>query len=668
MITLDSPELKNISPEKLGELMIDAKKIYYTTGKPIMDDHTWDILEDILRKKLPYHRIFTKAGTSSFVSGFDKKKHSLPMGSQNKVNKIDDLVHYFELKKVLPLLVKGGDGGGLVVQPKCDGISLEIIYQNGKLVEAITRGDGHIGDVITQNVVKMKNFVSQFKDNFSGAVRCEIVMLNKDFEKLNKLVKNNAPALSREGDGEGFYSNSRNAVSGISQRLDGKYSELCSLYAVDLYCRDVLQNVSTESNKINYLKTHGFTTVENFICQNFDQVETIYQDFLNKKRKDYPFEIDGLVIKINDIDLQQKLGFKNNRPKGQVAYKFPARSSQTRVINITWQVGPMGTITPVAEVDPIEISGAIITFASLANYDLIKEKNINIDDIVEIQRRGDVIPHIENVVTKINSGHIIAPTHCPSCNTKLIIDNKFLKCPNIQKCSAQILGSLKLFCDTLEIKGISDKTITKLYQLNLVKLPGDFYNLKISDFENIAGLGHKSGTNIVGEIQAKKTLTLKQILDAAIIPNFSSQRIIQLINLGFNTPEKILNITVDQLEALPGIQITLAKKIYQGIQDRKDFIQSILDHVQIKNFKLKIKNSNIDGLSFAITGTLSVPRKELENNIISLGGQLASSVSKNTDYLITNETKSNSSKFINAQKFGTKIITEAEFDQLAVEH
>ena len=156
----------------------------------------------------------------------------------------------------------------------------------------------------------------------------------------------------------------------------------------------------------------------------------------------------------------------------------------------------------------------------------------------------------------------------------------FYVVPIIKNCPAQILGSLKLFCDTLEIKGISDKTIDKLYQVKLLRLPGDFYDLKVSDFENLFGLGQKSGTNIIKEIQNKKNLTLKQILDASIIPNFSSQRIIQLINAGFDTPEKILNITIDQLESLPGIQITLAKKIYQGIQDRKDFIQSILVHVE----------------------------------------------------------------------------------------
>jgi len=659
MITLDSPELKNISPEKLGELMIEAKKAYYTTGKPIMDDHTWDILEDTLRKKLPYHRIFTKVGNKNFDTGFAKKHHIMPMGSQNKVNIFDDLVHYFELKKI-------PQNTDFVVQPKCDGISLEIEYKDGQLVDAITRGDGEIGDVITQNVIKMKNAVLSLPKDFSGSVRCEIVMLNDDFQKLNEIIKKDisllskgeTPATAGERD---FYSNSRNAASGISQRLDSKYSEYCSLYAVD-----TSKQFSTEVDKINFLKNHGFTTVENFHCSTFAEIEIIYQKYLNQTRKKYPFEIDGLVIKINNLEIQHLLGSKNNRPKGQVAYKFPSRSSQTRIININWQVGPMGTITPVAQVDPIEISGAVITFASLANYDLIKEKNINIHDIVEIQRRGDVIPHIENVITKVTDSHVTAPDFCPSCKTKLITDNKFLRCPNIKNCPDQILGSLKLFCSTLEIKGISDKTIDKLYQLKLVRLPGDFYDLKVSDFASIFGLGQKSGTNIVNEIQNKKSLTLKQILDAAIIPNFSSQRIIQIINAGFNTPQKILNITIDQLEALPGIQITLAQKIYQGIQDRKDFIKSILSQVSIRNLTLDIRNSALKGLSFAITGTLTQPRKDIEDKIISLGGKIAASVTSNTDYLITNETESNSSKFVSAKKFGTKIISEAEFNKLAV--
>lgn len=643
MITLDSLDLKSITPEKLGELLMNAKKAYYTTGKPIMDDHTFDTLEEILKVKNPYHRLFSKVGNSNFDSGFDKKKHIMPMGSQNKANTFDEMVHYFELKKI-------STNTDFIVQSKCDGISLEIEYKNGQLVDAITRGDGEIGDVVTQNVVKMKNFALNLSKNFSGSIRCEIVILEKDFAKLD----------------QEYYSNPRNAVSGISQRLDSQSSEYCSLFAVDIFSSN--KNLSTELEKIDYLKSLGFTTVETFDCQNFDQIEEIYQKFLTQTRIDYPFEIDGLVIKINDLKLQHALGIQDNRPKGQVAYKFPARSSQTRIISIDWQVGPLGMITPVAQVDPIEISGAIITFASLANYDLIKEKNINLNDIVEISRRGDVIPHIDHVVSKVSEGHILAPTNCPSCGTLLIIESKFLKCPNVQNCPAQILGSLKLFCDVLEIKGISDKTIAKLYEANLIKLPGDFYKLSVSDFANLAGLGDKSGTNIVNQIQAKKTLTLKQILTASSIPNFSGKRIQQLISAGFDTPKKILDLTIEKLESLPGIQITLAKKIKEGIDVRKNWIESILSQVVIKDWKLEIGNSKLNNLTFAITGSLNRPRKEIEDQIISFGGQVSASVSSNTDYLITNESESNSSKFINAQKFGVKIISETEFESLAVDH
>ncbi len=641
MITLENLDLQKITPEELGEILMEAKKAYYVDSKPIMDDHTYDTLEEILRKKIPHHRIFTKAGHKNFDTGFDKKHHSMPMGSLNKVNIFEDLIHYFELKKI-------PKDASFVVQPKCDGISLEIEYKEGKLLDAITRGDGKVGDVITQNVVKMKNFVPEFKDQFTGSVRCEIVMLSKDFEKLNQ--------LSSE-----VYSNSRNAASGISQRLDSKYSEYCSLYAVDAYSNENPNFFSTESQKIEFLSKHGFTTVDTICCPKFDQIESIYQDYLTSTRNEYPFEIDGLVIKINDLQIQHELGVKNNRPKGQLAYKFPARTSETRIISINWQVGPLGMLTPVAKVDPIEISGAVITFASLANYDLIKEKDINIDDIVEISRRGDVIPHIDKVVNKVTPGHASAPTHCPSCGTQLVVDSKFLRCPNTKNCLAQVLGSLKLFCDTLEIKGISDKTIEKLYNANHVRLPGDFYKLTVADFENLAGLGKKSGANIVREIQNKKELTLRQILDASIIPNFSSQRIQQLISAGFNTPEKILNITVEELERLPGFQITLAKKIYEGIQARKDFIESILSQVEIKKTTTLNK---LNGQTFAITGTLTRPRKDIEKDIESLGGKTVSAVSSNTSYLITNETESSSSKFVTAKKLGVRIISEKDFANL----
>ncbi len=633
MVTLDSLDLQKLTPEEIGEILVTAKKAYYTGGKPIMDDHTYDTLEEILKQKNPHHRLFSKVGNTNFDTGFAKKKHVMPMGSQNKVTNFADLVHYFELKKV--------GSPEFVVQPKCDGISLEIEYQNGQLVDAITRGDGVVGDIITQNVVKMKNFVLNPKD-FTGSIRCEIMVTKKDFTKLNQA-------------GDEKYSNPRNAASGLSQRLDSKYAEYCSLYAVDV------SSQLDESDKIKLLNKLGFSTVESTLCHNFDDIEKIYQEFLLSKRDAYPFEIDGLVIKINDLHIAQELGSLNNRPKFQVAYKFPASTDTTQIKNVFWQVGPLGNITPVAEVEPIELSGAVITFASLANYDLIKKMDLNIGDIVKISRRGDVIPHIEEVVTKVNPGHLIAPTHCPDCQALLTVEDKFLKCPNPQKCLSQILGCLQLFCQTLDILGLSDKTIAKLYAANKIRLPGDFYKLEIADIANLDNLGDKSAKNIIHQIQAKKTLTLVEVFDAAIIPNFSKKRIQQLIDAGFNTPEKLINITVTGIEPLFGFQITLAQKIVAGITLRQSWIESILSQITLK---LVTRDSKLNNLSFCITGDLSVPRKQLEQTIVDNGGTIQSTVSKSTSYLITNDTSSNSSKFVTAQKLGTKIITESEFSSL----
>jgi DNA ligase (NAD+) len=635
VITLDQIDLKNTSPESLGELLIEAKKAYFTSDKPIMDDHTYDTLEEILRQKMPHHRLFSKVGSPNFDTGFDKKAHSIPMGSLNKVSKYQDLIHYFELKKITKL--------EFVVQPKCDGISLEIEYKNGQLINAITRGDGFVGDLITQNVIKMKNFVPSLPNNFSGSIRCEVVVTKEDFKKLNEIS-------------EEKYSNPRNAASGLSQRLDGKYCEFCSLFAVD-----ILSETESESKKISELKSLGFTPVESFTCHSFDQIESIYQKFLRLDRLSYPFEIDGLVVKIDDLMVAKELGTKNNRPKFQVAYKFPADSNTSLIKNIVWQVGPMGSITPVAEVEPVELSGAIINFASLGNYNLVIEKDLNIGDIIKISRRGDVIPHIENVITKVTPGHTDIPTNCPDCHSKLIKEDKYLRCPNSQNCLSQILGSLRLFCDTLGILGLSDKTIKKLYTADKIRLPGDFYKLTVDDISHLDNLGEKSGKNIIHQIQEKKSLTLKQIFDAAIIPNFSSARIQQLITAGFDTPQKIVSLSQSDLESLPGFQKTLAEKVWQGIQLRKTWIESILSQITIKS----VDNSQkLSGLTFCITGNLSKPRPEYVEIIENNGGKFVSAISQNTDYLLSNEIDSKSSKFVAAKKLNIKIINENDFQKL----
>jgi DNA ligase (NAD+) len=634
VITLSSPQLKNISNENLGELLIEAKKAYYTGGKPIMDDHTYDTLEEILKKKLPHHRLFSKIGTPNFDTGLEKKKHTFVMLSQNKVTNFQDLVHYFELKKV-------SKTDGFVTQVKCDGLSVEIEYQNGKLVDAITRGDGHIGDVITQNIVKMKGMMMSLPNHFTGSIRCEIVVTKDDFKKLNSLVK-------------GVYSNPRNAASGISQRLDSQYSEYCSLIAVD-----ILPPPSTENDKIKLLKSLNFSPVDSHLCQSFEEIETLYQQHL-KKRFDFAHDIDGLVVKINNQEIAQSLGQKNGRPKYQVAYKFPADTDTSTVKNIVWQVGPMGAITPVAQIEPVELSGAIITFASLGNYDLVTKMDLNVGDIVKISRRGDVIPHVESVTTKINSGHVAIPTHCPTCQTLLIKEDKALHCPNSQNCLSQIIGSLNLFCQTLNILGLSDKTISKLFNAGRLKTPGDFFKLTVYDIKDLDNLGEKSAKNIIFQIQSKKTLTLKQIFDASIIPHFSGARILQLITAGFDTPEKLLNITISDLLQIKGFKETLAQKIVNGISLRKEWISSILSNV---NLKFVIRNLKFENLVFSITGTLSLPRQQLIDQIESNGGKFVSAVSSNTNYLIANS-PSNSDKYLTAQKLNIKIITENDFQEL----
>lgn len=646
MITLDSLDLQHISDSNLGDLLVDAKKAYYTTDKPIMDDHTYDTLEDILKKRSPHHRLFQKVGNPNFDTGWTKQKHLFPLGSQNKVSTFVNLKHYFDLK-IKSLSNTDTSNISYLVQPKCDGLSLALNYQNGHLSSAITRGDGFVGDLITQNAIHMKNLPKNISTQKDLTVRCEILVTQTDFTKLNKQSNQD-------------YTNPRNAASGISQRLDSLYSNFCSLYAVDIFSNQI--DFETEKAKIDYLAKLGFTTIESHSCQTYSQIEKIYQNFLNYKRQNYDYDIDGLVIKINQVDLQRQLGSHNNRPKAQVAYKFPADTNQTVINKITWQVGPLGSITPVATVAPVSLSGATITKASLANFQLLKQKNINVGDVVSISRRGDVIPYIESVITKVKPSHAIIPTTCPSCQTKLIKLDKDLLCPNHQNCPPQVIGRLNLFCKKLNILGISKKTIKKFYKNKIVITPADFYKLKVNDIASIDGMGQKSAQNIISQINKKSLLSLIDLFTSVSISDLSTARLKLLIKAGFDTPQKLLNIKVGDLQKLAGFQQTLATKTVKGISDRQKDINLLLDKIKLK--KPSNTNQRLNNLNFVITGSLSQPRSYFQKLINQNGGNLLSTITKNTSYLITNNPQSNSSKLIKAKNLGIPIINEDDFNQL----
>lgn len=260
------------------------------------------------------------------------------------------------------------------------------------------------------------------------------------------------------------------------------------------------------------------------------------------------------------------------------------------------------------------------------------------------------------MVTKVAPGHAPSPDVCPSCNTKLVTVDKFLKCPN-PTCPAQILGCLRLYCKFLDIQNISDKTIEKLYKIGKLKTPADFYNLQVGDIAPIDGLGEKSATKIVQEIAKKQELSLVELFTAVAIPNFSQKRIQQLVSSGFDTPEKLLNLTEKELLAQPGFQAGLAQKVIAALAQRHQTILDLLPKIKLKASTTK---NILNGAIFCITGSLSSPRKEIENKIVESGGKVANSVSKNTTYLVTNEPNSGSSKLEQAQRFGTKIISEEE--------
>lgn len=639
-ITLSDVDIQHMSMSELGDLLIEAKKAYYLGSQPIMDDHTYDTLEQILAQKKPHHRFFQKIGTNVANTGFDKKNHTRPMGSQNKVTNLHDLKKYFNRHSLPP-------STEFVVQPKLDGLSISLEYQNGQIQAAVTRGNGLTGDVITQNVSTMRQFKSRLAKPFTGSIRAELIISKTDFSALTKEV------------GQNVYSNPRNAASGIAQRLDGKYSNYCTVCPVDIVFSNPNHTPPTELKALDYIRQTGLVPIETVFCKTLYEVESAFQTFYTTKRLTFPYAIDGLVVKINSLATQKTLGAIQGKPKGQVAYKFPADSKDTKLAKISWQVGPLGHITPVAILTPVEVAGAIVTKASLGNKDLIMVKNIQVGDIVHLSRRGDVIPYVESVTTKINPGTASIPTLCPSCQTKLVVEPKYLLCPNHLSCPAQVIGTLRLFSKALGIDAIATKTIQKLYTAGKLTKPGDFYTLTVSDFESLPGLGRLIGNKIITQIQNRRSLSVEEVFEANAIPNLSQARLQELINHGFNKPEHILCLTVSDLVKLKGYKTTLAQKIVQGIKLRRANITSVLAQVTIIQPTQTIRQS-LAKYSFCLTGAMTKPRTEIIKLIEQNGGTIRPTVSSKLQYLVSNQPNSSSTKTKTAKKLGIPIISEAD--------
>ena len=605
----------------------------YHNGKALISDAAYDLFKDsVMRQIPPGHFMLSKVGHAT-SSPWPKERHQIFMGSQEKAVTEDEIQQWYK-----DALVRVGEKKAkFVLQHKLDGFSLELKY-SGSLDAGVTRGNGFIGENITANALLFRNVPGILPIANPLAVRGEGIIPATFYADLQKKV----------GD---RYENPRNAARDISRRLDGSYSVYIHFIAYDISGK-----ASTETLKIEALKKLGFETVPTFECNDIGEILDIYRKF-KKERTSLPYDIDGLVLKFDSIELQERAGIDNNKPKGQVALKFESDQALTKVRDITMQVGRTGKITPVGEFEPAKLMGTTVSRASLHNFDYIKEMGIGIGAEVTIEKRGDIIPQVVEVV---NPGKDFEkPVECPSCGSTLYDDGVNLWCLS-SKCREKDVARITYWLESINIKGFSGRFVDALYATGKVSSVADLYSLTEQDIATVPGVGSKTVASFMKALKDTSEMTLSKFIMALGMPG-CAKGTADLLSERYGSWDEVLSATEDELVKIPGIGSVSAAFIASGIREVSSVAEDILKAVSIKKKAI----GPLTGKSFCVTGSLSVMgRKEFQDFVVAQGGTAKSSVAAGLDYLVSNDPGSGSSKNQKAVKLGVKVISEDEFFKL----
>ena len=631
--------------ERISELekLITKYQASYYNGEGEISDAEFDKLWDELKELDPKNPVLQKVGADS--GNFEKVRHVMPMGSQEKAANPEQFLVWAEKHKYNEYLV----------EYKLDGASLELQYENGYLVRAVTRGDGTIGDDITANAKKMGGVnAAIYKDGelvpFTGGVRGEVIMTH---EVHKKYFSDKA--------------NCRNAANGLMKRKDGNGSEYLKLIVYDALSTDGKTYFSNEQEKIKWLIDCGFNTVRLVICRNAERV-IAYRAKIMEERKDIEYDIDGLVVKESRIDFEDA---SRARPDRQIAFKFSLEEATTVLREVEWSRSG-ATYTPVAIFDEVELNGTKVQRASLANPDTMRKLGVRIGSHVVVVKRGEIIPKIESVVEEkdIPLSEIVFPAVCETCGTKLVDDGSRLYCPN-KACSKRILHQLLKFQQVADIRDLGETLITQLFEAGLLKSISDIYKLTVDDlvpfFLNEESMENEKRSlgaeKVYKSIQAHKNLRLPVFLAGFDIEGFGETLAEKLVQAGFNTLEKLLNATQDQIAGVYGFAEVMANTIVQGLQENKEEMLKLVDEgiITIES----TAGGKLEGKSFCFTGELvTMKRADAEQLVKQNGGAVKSSVTKDLSYLVTNDTTSGSSKNVKAAALGIPVITEEQFLKL----
>jgi DNA ligase (NAD+) len=617
----------------LEKRILEAKDAYYNTDTPIMSDKAFDALVDELKVLDPNNKAITMVGAPLRPTEWKKAKHQIPMGSLDKVNTPVELSKWVD-----DTLEKVDQDGKLLVTEKLDGLSIELIYEEGIFVQAITRGsDGLEGEDITVNVAKMGGVKSHLPHKFTGSLRGEIIM----FKSTHKQWFSDK-------------ANPRNAASGTSKRLDG-----VGVDKLNILFYQVLGDVDfkTEQTQFVWFQNQGLDTPNWWIAKSADEVNKFWREYQDKEREKLDYDIDGLVIRVDNMEKQIALGEKDLRPRGAIAFKFDNEARESVIRDIIWQVGNSGRITPVAIIDPVMLVGAEVKRASIYNMSYIRELGISIGATVLVVRANDVIPRVEEVT--VSSKLIYSPpVYCPVCNTKLIENGEHLQCPNTVGCPAQIKGRIKNWINELNLLEWGDTLVEKLVEAKKVKNIADLYTLKVDDIANLDHLGEKTAKKVLDILWANKQVPLEVFLGALSIPMIGQSTIKAIMNAGCDDLTKFGQLGSREFEQVPGVGPTKAKFLADGLQHNQKLILQLLKNgVEIK----ARATGTLTGKSICFTGAMKNKRPVLEKMAADAGADVKGSVGKGLTYLVIADPNSSSSKAQAARKLGTTLISEDDF-------
>ena len=644
---------------ELRDLVRYHSRLYYELDAPELDDYEYDLLyHELLDLENAFPELITPDSPTQKVGGaasmkFEPVRHAVQMGS------LQDVFSYEELYEFDNRVRSVIDDPEYVVETKIDGLSVSLEYRNGMFVRGSTRGDGFVGEDVTHNLLTIASIPKKINCPQVSylELRGEVYISKETFRKL---------VDAQELAGEKPFKNPRNAAAGSLRQKDPKISAKRGL---DIFIFNIQQcegkTFESHSESLDFVKSLGFpvSVLYNRYKNIHEAIENI--KYIGENRDNFSFDIDGAVIKVNNLSDRELLGATAKYPKWAVAFKYPPEEKITKLLDIEVQVGRTGALTPTAVFEPIQLAGTSVSRAVLHNQDFIDSKNINIGDSIIVRKAGEIIPEVVALAAKgPNEGTFKLPEFCPACGTKAVRegDEAVLRCPN-PDCPAQLLRNLIHFAsrDAMDIDGMGPAVLTALVENGIVKSQPDIYGIIATDISSIERMGEKSAANLIAAIEKSKSAGLSKVIYALGIRNIG-QKTADILADRFENIDELMSADFDELCSIEGFGEIMAKSVvdYFSLEQSKNLIQRLKDYGVDMTAEKKEKSNLFEGLTFVLTGTLpTMTRNEASDIITANGGKVSSSVSKKTSFVLAGEEAG--SKLTKAQNLGIKIIDENEF-------